>query len=89
LEIGYWVDREHLGRGVATATARALTDLAFTVRGIGRIQISHDAGNLASARVAAKLGYHRLPDPPAVTQPGAAGTGIEGVWQISRDRWSD
>lgn len=87
LAIGYWVARDHLNQGIATAASRALTDLAFTVPGIERVQISHDASNLASGRVPAKLGYHRLPDRPAVAEPGPAGTGIEGLWVIARSEW--
>src|SRR5689334_16876694 len=31
LEIGYWVHVDHIGKGVATAVARALTEAAFGV----------------------------------------------------------
>ncbi|QNK80094.1 GNAT family N-acetyltransferase [Nakamurella sp. PAMC28650] len=89
LEIGYWVDRDHLRQGVATATARALTDLAFTVDGIDSVQISHDATNLASAGVPFQLGYDRLPNHPSIAQPGTAGSGVEGVWLVRRDQWSN
>ena len=87
LAIGYWVARDHLNQGIATAASRALTDLAFTVPGVDRVQISHDAGNLASARVPAKLGYHRLPDRAAVAEQGPAGTGVEGLWVITKTEW--
>lgn len=87
LGIGYWVARDYLNQGIATAASRALTDLAFTVPGIDRVQISHDSSNLASARVPAKLGYHRLPNRTAVAEQGPAGTGIEGLWIITKTEW--
>lgn len=87
LELGYWVDRGHLRKGVATAVSRALTDLAFTIPGINQVQISHDVSNLASARVPAKLGYQQLPNRPAKAAPAPASTGIEGVWLMTRDQW--
>ena len=88
LEIGYWVDRHHLRQGVATAAARALTDLAFTVPGIERVRICHDVGNTASARVPAKLGYRRLPDRPAPAARAAVDSGVQGVWFMTREQWA-
>ncbi len=87
LEIGYWVDGHHLRQGVAAAASRALTDLAFTVPTINRVQISHDSSNLASAGVPARLGYQRLPDRTAVAPSGTAGTGTEGLWVVTRHQW--
>lgn len=57
LEIGYWVHVERIGRGLATATARALTDAAFAIDGIERVRIQCADGNVRSARVPDKLGY--------------------------------
>ena len=72
---------------VATAVSRALTDLAFTVPAVSRVQISHDASNLASAGIPARLGYQRLPDRSAVAPSGTASTGIAGVWMVTQDQW--
>lgn len=88
LEIGYWVDRDHLRQGVATAAARALTDLAFTVPGIERVRICHDADDAASARVPARLGYRCLRDSPAAVPEAAAGPGEQRVWIVTRDQWA-
>ena len=57
LEIGYWVAAGHSGRGLATELAGALTRAAFAVHRVHRVEIHCDPANLASARVAAKLGY--------------------------------
>ncbi|GAA2014137.1 GNAT family N-acetyltransferase [Nakamurella flavida] len=88
LEIGYWVDHRHLRQGVATATGRALTDLAFTVPGIQVVSIVHDLANLASAAVPARLGFRRLADRDSLAPQGPAGTGRDGVWVTSRAEWA-
>jgi RimJ/RimL family protein N-acetyltransferase len=71
LEIGYWVHVDHTRRGVCTAAAGVLTDVALAVPGIERVEIHCDAANTASARVPEKLGYvldrvvDRMPQAPA------------------------
>ena len=89
LEIGYWVDGDHQGQGIATSTTRALTDLAFTVPAIDRVEIHHDVTNLASARIPQKLGYIRLPDLVGVKRELApADTGTDCVWRVTRAAWA-
>jgi ribosomal-protein-serine acetyltransferase len=86
LEIGYWVRVGHTGRGYATEAARQLTDIAFASPGIDRVEIRHDATNVASSRVPAKLGYVRAEDlhrPPVA--PGE--TGVDHVWRMTRAAW--
>ena len=88
LEIGYWVGTAYVGRGIATAAARALTDLAFTVEGIEAVEIHHDASNLASRRIPEKLGFERWgrvgPNRPL---RGTAETGVDDVWRMTRTAW--
>jgi RimJ/RimL family protein N-acetyltransferase len=83
LEIGYWVHVAHIGHGVATAAAGALTVAALRLRSVHRVEIHCDAANLRSAAVPAKLGY-RLdrtePRPP--TTPGE--TRDQMVWVSER-----
>ena len=84
LEIGYWVHRARTGRGVATAAARALTDAAFGLPGIGRVEIKHDLNNAASGQVPRKLGYARV-GTAAGGQPRAPGEcGTSAVWRMVR-----
>ncbi|MEV4557661.1 GNAT family N-acetyltransferase [Kitasatospora sp. NPDC049285] len=79
LEIGYWVDREHTGRGLATAAARALTGAALGLPGIERVEIHCDEANAASAAVPRKLGYAL--DRIADEEPTApAETGRKMIW---------
>ena len=55
-EIGYWIRTSCAGRGYATEVTRALTRFAASL-GARRVQISCDADNAASRRVAEKSGF--------------------------------
>ena len=86
LEIGYWVHVDHTRRGIATASARALTDAGFAMRGIRRMEIHCDAANRASAAVPAKLGYRMVGsedhEPEA---PGEEGRRL--IWVMYEREW--
>jgi RimJ/RimL family protein N-acetyltransferase len=56
-EIGYWLRTSETRRGVATETAAALATFAFDVLKANRLCIRCDDRNLASARVAEKIGF--------------------------------
>lgn len=58
VEIGYRLERSAWGQGYATEAARAVRDYAFATLGIGRVIALIDPANLASIRVAEKLGMH-------------------------------
>jgi len=61
LEIGYWVRSDRVGRGYATAAAKALTQAAFDfLPDIERVEIHMDQANAASAAVPRKLGYRMV-----------------------------
>lgn len=62
VEIGYWCHVAHTGRGVMTRSVAALTRAAFTLPGVGRVEIHCDAANVRSAAIARRLGYrlHRI-----------------------------
>jgi len=79
LEIGYWVDVDHVGRGLATAAARELTGAALGLPGITRVEIHCDETNGASAAVPRKLGYRldRVED-SEITAPSE--TGRKLIW---------
>ncbi|MFD9686589.1 GNAT family N-acetyltransferase [Kitasatospora sp. NPDC059088] len=83
LEIGYWVAARHVGRGIATAAAGALTQAALALPGIARVEIRCDRANTASAAVPRKLGYRldRVTE-AAVRAPGE--TGRQLVWVMER-----
>jgi RimJ/RimL family protein N-acetyltransferase len=83
IEIGYWIHVDHVGNGHATAAARALTDAAWDLDDIERVEIHCDVANVASAAVPAHLGYRhdRTVDRPVAT-PGE--TGRLMIWIADR-----
>ena len=56
VELGWIVRRVHRGMGIATEAAAAWRDFAFDVVGLERIVSMISAENVASRRVAEKLG---------------------------------
>lgn len=56
-QLSYWVLPEARGTGVAARAARALTQWTFDIVGLHRLFLQHSTVNLASCRVAAKLGF--------------------------------
>jgi RimJ/RimL family protein N-acetyltransferase len=56
-EIGYWIHKDFVKRGLATEAVAALTRVGFEAGVVDRIEIRITAGNLASAAIPSKLGY--------------------------------
>jgi [ribosomal protein S5]-alanine N-acetyltransferase len=56
-EIGYWLGREHWGRGLMTAAVHGFTDYAFANFELCRIYANVFAWNPASCRVLERAGY--------------------------------
>jgi ribosomal-protein-serine acetyltransferase len=57
--LGYWVRSDAAGRGVATVAARLVAQFAFDELALALIEIRASVRNLASQRVAEKLGARR------------------------------
>jgi RimJ/RimL family protein N-acetyltransferase len=57
--IGYWVTAPARGRGVCTSALRALARWALEGLGLERLELITDPDNLASQRVAEKVGFRR------------------------------
>jgi ribosomal-protein-serine acetyltransferase len=55
--IGYWLDKEHTGRGVMTRAVRVMSEYAFEALGLHRIEIHVATGNHASRRIPERLGF--------------------------------
>lgn len=55
--LGYWIGREHWGRGIATEAAAAVLAWGFAARGLRRVHADHLGRNAASGRVLEKLGF--------------------------------
>src|SRR5271156_4313527 len=56
-ELGYYIARDHWGRGVATEAARAITRVGIESLGYLKLTAGYHADNPASGRVLAKLGF--------------------------------
>lgn len=54
--VGYWVRTSRVGRGVASAAVLSLADFAFGELKLSRIEIVAQVDNVASRRVAEKVG---------------------------------
>jgi RimJ/RimL family protein N-acetyltransferase len=57
--IGYWCARDVRGRGIVTRALRLLCRYGFEELELGRLELITDPDNLASQRVAEKVGFQR------------------------------
>lgn len=55
--IGYWLARPHRGKGLMTASVRALTDHAISVWELNRVEIEAAVANARSRAIPERLGY--------------------------------
>jgi ribosomal-protein-alanine N-acetyltransferase len=72
--LGYWVDAEYSGQGLASAAVRAIVEFARKDLGLHRIEASTLLHNVGSQRVLAKAGFEQIGMAPAYLQ-------IAGQWQ--------
>jgi [ribosomal protein S5]-alanine N-acetyltransferase len=73
-DLGYWIDADYLGRGLATATVELLCRDALTELGLHRVEASTLVDNVRSQRVLAKCGFERYGLAPRYLH-------IDGRWQ--------
>ncbi len=58
-EIGYFVDENYWGKGIATKAAKLMEKFAFKKLGLKRIEILMMPQNIGSEKVAIKCGYKK------------------------------
>lgn len=58
-EIGYFIDEESWGKGIATKAIKLLEKIGFQELGLKRIEILMDPKNVGSERIAIKCGYSK------------------------------
>ncbi|QNE77033.1 GNAT family N-acetyltransferase [Streptomyces finlayi] len=75
--LGYWVDVEQAGRGLATAAVARICDLARDGLGLHRIDAGTLVDNAASQRVLAKCGFEQFGTAPRYLH-------INGEWRDHR-----
>jgi ribosomal-protein-alanine N-acetyltransferase len=72
--LGYWVDRDATGRGIATAAVRAIVTAAREELGLHRLEASTLTHNHASQSVLRKAGFEQIGFAPRYLR-------IAGRWQ--------
>ena len=79
VQICYYVDKECAGRGIATLVTETMVERAFILGGFEYAELHIDVDNLASQKVAAKVGFQ-----PVINylcpKSGTNGTGKMEVW---------
>lgn len=58
-EVGYWIGTDRSGRGYATEAGSAVVDFGFRDLGLYRLELRAGVENVASQRVAEKLGFRK------------------------------
>ncbi|MEN8238540.1 MAG: GNAT family N-acetyltransferase [Actinomycetota bacterium] len=87
-EIGWWLNPQYWGRGIATVAVRALIDELFDKRGLERLFAPVMEPNIASARVAEKVGM-RL-EGIAPSHYVKSGVRMDALsFGITRSQWAD
>lgn len=89
LEIGYWINVRHAGRGYATEASAALTRVAFEINGVERMEIRCDPLNERSAAVPRKLGYTLDATLRANVRGADGGMRDTQVWSLLRPEYAD
>ncbi|MFI9061241.1 GNAT family N-acetyltransferase [Streptomyces sp. NPDC053429] len=75
--VGYWVDRERAGKGLATAALVEVCRIARDEVGLHRVEAGTLVDNLASQRVLAKAGFEQFGLAPRYLH-------INGAWRDHR-----
>jgi ribosomal-protein-alanine N-acetyltransferase len=57
--VGYWLDRDYAGRGIAPTAVALVIDHCFAEVGLHRVEVDIRPENIASLRVVEKLGLRR------------------------------
>lgn len=85
LEIGYWIDRDHIHQGLASEVAGALVELAFGDPATQFLEMHIDARNVASARVPERLGFTMVELRPQPAKPGSSELVSMMIWRLRRE----
>ena len=75
--VGYWLDRDHAGRGVMPRAVAMVIDHCFTTAGLHRVEIAIRPENSNSLRVVEKLGIREIGYAPKYLH-------IDGAWRDHR-----
>ncbi len=56
-EVGYWLGKDHWGKGIITRSLRALLDYAFDVQRVSDVAIRCEEANVMACAVPERLGF--------------------------------
>lgn len=87
LEIGYWVNVNHAGKGLCTHVVTALTKVGFEVEGLDSMLIKCEVENLASSRVAIKCGYYLTGTQANFSNPYDSTLRTMSIYEINRGQY--
>ncbi len=87
-EVGFFIDREHEGRGLASACVSVLTDLAFAEYGMVRVTLKTHVGNLRSRALAERLGFSYEGTARGGIRFGADRFEDEAVYAVLSHEWA-
>lgn len=88
VEMGYWIGRQHWGKGFATEAGRALIEIAKTLK-LPRLEASHFLDNPASGRVLEKLGFVATGMSATRYSCARGGDAMARIYRLSLARRSD
>ena len=83
---GFWLARQHWGRGLMTEAAERVTRFAFEELRWDRLWVGNSASNAGSRRIKEKQGA-RLVDVTPFDFVG--GPGLKQTWLLEREAWID
>lgn len=84
---GFWLAREHWGRGIMSEAVEPVMDHAFDELGFEKLVFANAVGNKASRRVKEKTGARLLYSEPAKFVDPAY-TEHE-IWELTKKAWGD
>jgi ribosomal-protein-serine acetyltransferase len=86
LEIGYWLTKDSVGKGIMTRSVQAVIELTFSETTVKAIDIACDRANTSSRNVALRCGLqlHRTENKEVQAH---SESGIHDVYRITRDEF--
>ena len=82
---GFWLSRQHWGKGYITEAVIPVTDLAFDVLGFDKLILENAVGNQRSARIKEKCGARKIGEKnSSFVDP--AFTASE-LWELTKESW--
>ncbi len=81
---GFWLGRDHWGRGLMTEAANAVTDFALVTLGWPHLYVTNAADNAGSHRIKEKQGFELI---DVVDGQFVEGPRKKEIWKLTREAW--